>query len=54
MLRSQRKEHLDIICGPVNEAELLSEDEIARLIRNRIPANAVLQDLDEILSQDGM
>jgi hypothetical protein len=50
LLQSQRKEYLDIICGPVNVDDLLPEDQIAELIKNRIPAHIVLQDLDEILA----
>jgi hypothetical protein len=53
LLQAQRKEHLDMICGPVNEAELLTEAQMKELLNSRVSAEEVLRDLDRILQQSG-
>lgn len=49
MLQAQRKEHLDMIAGPVREEDLPTEEEYAEMMKTRVPAELILSDLDEIL-----
>jgi hypothetical protein len=49
LLQTQRKEYLDIICGPVREEELPTEEQMAEIMKTRVPADLILRDLDEIL-----
>jgi hypothetical protein len=53
LLQAQRKEYLDIICGPVRHEELPTEIEYENWTRSRIPADLALSDLDEILKNGG-
>jgi len=53
LLQAQRKEYLDIICGPVKEENLLTEEQMVEMMKTRVPADEVLRDLDEILQQSG-
>jgi hypothetical protein len=45
LLKSQRKEYLDIICGPVNEADLPTEEQMIELMKTRVPMEDVFREL---------
>jgi hypothetical protein len=51
LLKAQRKEHLDIICGPVKEEDLPTEEQMAEMMKTRVPMDQVLREIDEILQQ---
>jgi hypothetical protein len=53
LLQAQRKEYLDIILGPVKEEDLLTEEQMAEMMKTRVSADEVLRDLDEVLQQSG-
>jgi hypothetical protein len=45
LLKAQRKEYLDIICGPVNEADLPSEEQMIEMMKTRVPMKDVFREL---------
>ena len=49
LLQVQRKEHLDMIAGPVREDDLPTDEEYLEMTKTRVSADLVLSDLDEIL-----
>ena len=53
LLQAQRKEYLDIICGPVNEADLPTEEVYREMMQDRVSADEVLRDINELLQQSG-
>jgi hypothetical protein len=45
LLQAQRKEYLDVICGPVNEADLPTEEEMIEIMKTCVPLEVVYRDL---------
>ena len=53
VIMAQRKEYLDMICGPVNEANMLTEEQMAEGMKTRVSAEDVLREVDAILQNGG-
>jgi len=49
LLQEQRKEHLDMLLGPVREEDLPTDEEYLEMTKTRVSADLILSDLDEIL-----
>lgn len=41
LLQAQRKEHLDMILGPVDESKLPTEEEYIEMMKNHVPGSGL-------------
>lgn len=45
LLQAQRKEYLDVICGPFNEKDLPTEEEMIEMMKTRVPLADLYREL---------